>query len=239
MEGLRRAIHIVTCSAVSVVMGAALPVGGDELHRAGWREDFHSQPAGWELRTVARAKPAEFRVEPPTEEHDGALLMTAENASGMFATHLSGVDLHQTPILRWRWRAITLPTGADGRVPARDDQAIGIYVSSGGLLRQRSIAYRWETETPVGTEGEVSYAAGIVHAKWIAVRNAQDAAAGTFFTEERNVARDFQRAFGFVPTDVSIGVTCNSEYTDSTAVAELDWIELGAAPNGPDESETQ
>ena len=225
---------------MSGLIGAALPVAGDELHSAGWREDFHSQPAGWELRTVPRTKPAQFRIEPPTEEHDGALLMTADDASGMFATHLASVDLHRTPILRWRWRANTLPTGADGRTPSRDDQAIGIYVSSGGPLRQRSIAYRWETQTPVGTEGDTSYAGGIVHAKWIAVRNQQDAAAGTFFTEERNVARDFQRAFGFVPTDVSIGVTCNSEYTNSTAAAELDWIELSAVPTGPaDEPETQ
>jgi DUF3047 family protein len=219
----------VAAAALSIVLAERPVMLADEMRSAGWREDFHTQPVGWELRRKPGAKVTEFRIEPPAADHDGALLMTAVNASGMFATHLGHIDLHRTPILRWRWRAITLPTGGDGRQRERDDQAIGIYVSTGSSLWQKSIAYRWETETPVGTEGETSYAAGIVKAKWIAVRNAADT--GSFFVEERNVAHDFQRSFGFVPEDVSIAVACNSQYTGTTAVAELDWIELVAAPS--------
>jgi hypothetical protein len=211
--------------AVLALLLGGLGVGtADELRSAGWREDFHIMPSGWELRTKAGTKVTQFTIEPPNDDHDGALRMSAVNASGMLATHLKHVDLHRTPILRWRWRALTLPTGGDGRVASRDDQAIAIYVSTGGLIRQQSVAYRWETETPVGTEGQSSYAAGIVSAKWIVLRNVKDV--GSFFVEERNLAHDFQRAFGFVPDDVSIGVTSNSQYTGSTAAAELDWIEL-------------
>ena len=219
----------VAAAALSIVLAGRSVMLADEMRSAGWREDFHTQPSGWEVRRKPGTKLAEFRIEPPAADHDGALLMTAVNASGMFATHLGHIDLHRTPILRWRWRAITLPAGGDGRQRGRDDQAIGIYVSTGGTLGQKSIAYRWETETPVGTEGETSYAAGIVKSKWIAVRNAADA--GSFFIEERNVAHDFQRLFGFVPDDISIAVACNSEYTGTTAVAELDWIEFVAAPS--------
>ena len=225
---MRRATRIAGWSVLLALTGGALRVAGDDIRAARWREDFRTLPPGWELRTIPRTKVTDFRIEPATDDHDGALLMTADRASGMFATRVQGVDLRQTPILRWRWRATTLPVGADGRQAGRDDQAIAIYVSSGGLLGQKSVAYRWETDTPVGTEGATSYAAGLVKAKWIALRNAKDR--GSFFVEERNVARDFQRLFGFVPTDVSIGVTCNSQYTDSTAEAELDWIELVAAP---------
>jgi hypothetical protein len=219
---------IAAQGTVLALVGALGVSAGDELRSAGWREDFRSQPVGWELRTKAGVKVTEFSVEPPAEGHDGALRMTAINASGMLATHLKHVDLHRTPLLRWRWRALTLPAGGDGRIAGRDDQAIGIYVSSGGLIRQKSVAYRWETDTPVGTEGEASYAAGIVKAKWTVLRNVNDA--GSFFVEERNLAHDFQRAFGFVPNDVSVGVTCNSQYTGTTAVAELDWIEVVAEP---------
>jgi hypothetical protein len=206
----------------------ASALAADEIGPAGWREDFRSFPAGWEYRPKIGVKEAEFRVEPAADGHNGVLRMEARNASNMLATHLAHVDLRRTPILRWRWRAITLPTGGDGRIPERDDQAIGVYISSGGFLRQKSIAYRWETDTPVGAEGETSYAAGIVKTHWKALRNAEGA--GTFFVEERNAARDFQRAYGFVPDDVSIGVVCNSQYTGTSAVAELDWIELVAAP---------
>ena len=81
------------------------------------------------------------------------------------------------------------------------------------------------------TEGEATYAAGIVKTKWFAVRNKKDV--GSFFVEERNVARDFERAFGFVPEEVNIGVTCNSQYTGTSAAAELDWIELVPAREEP------
>jgi len=223
-----RATSIVGWSAAVALVASALTA--DEIGPAGWREDFRTYPAGWEIRPKSGVKVAEFRVE-PTADGGRALRMTADNASAMLATHLGHVDLRRTPILRWRWRATTLPIGGDGRIPERDDQAIGVYISSGGWLRQKSIAYRWETDTPVGAEGETSYAAGIVKTKWIALRNAGDA--GEFFTEERNAAQDFLRLFGFVPDDVSVGVVCNSQYTGTAAVAELDWIELVAAPAPP------
>ena len=220
-----------TCCLAALALTAGVAIADSEYHAAGWREDFRTQPAGWEIRRKPGAKLAEFHIEAATDGHDGALAMTANGQSGMFATKLERVDLRRTPILRWRWRATVLPTGGDGRVDDRDDQAIAIYVSAGGLLRQKSIAYRWETDTPVGTQGDSTYAAGIVKTKWFAVRNAQDK--GSFFVEERNVVRDFQRAFGFVPDEVNIGVTCNSQYTGTTAVAELDWIELVAESPTP------
>ena len=223
---MRGAARII---ALWVIAGAVAAVG-DEISTPHWREDFETRPPGWEIRRKPGAKLGDFHVE------NGMLVVKTVNASGMLATRLEQVDLHRTPILRWRWRAITLPIGADGRVSERDDQAIAIYVSAGGALRQKSIAYRWETDTPVGTEGEASYAAGIVKTKWIAVRNAKDV--GSFFVEERNVARDFERAFGFVPEDVSIGVTCNSQYTGTSAAAELDWIELTAVAATPEAAET-
>ena len=124
-----------------------------------WRQDFRSMPEGWELRTVPRTKVAEFRADPAGADGAGVLVMEADNASATLATQAKKVDLARLPILRWRWRVLEFPRGADGRDGERDDQAIGIYVSYGGILGQRSIAYRWETNTPVGSEGEASYAA--------------------------------------------------------------------------------
>jgi hypothetical protein len=222
------------CCLPALTLTAGIAIADSEYHAAGWREDFRTEPPGWEIRRKPGAKLAEFHIEAAKDGHDGVLVMTANNQSGMFATKLERVDLRRTPILRWRWRATVLPTGGDGRVHERDDQAIAIYVSAGGVLRQKSIAYRWETDTPVGSEGDSTYAAGIVKTKWFAVRNAQDK--GSFFVEERNVARDFQRAFGFFPEEVNIGVTCNSQYTGTSAAAELDWIQLVAAPEATPEA---
>lgn len=194
-----------------------------------WREEFRATPSGWELRTKPNTKSTRFRVDPAGAAGSGVLVMEAEDASATFATQLDGVDLRRMPILKWRWRVLEFPPKADGRDATRDDQAIAVYVSHGGLLGQRSVAYRWETDTPIGSEGTATYVAGVVKVHWITLRNAQDGS-DTWFTEERDVAADFQRAFGFVPDDPIIAVTSNSQYTQSRAVAELDWIELGPDP---------
>lgn len=213
-----------TCGAGAwALLAAAVPA------EAPWREEFRTTPAGWEVRTKPRTTPTEFRIDPAGAGGSGVLRVEAEDASATYATQLEGVDLARQPILRWRWRALVLPTDADGRDPARDDQAIALYVSHGGILGQRSIAYRWETATPVGSEGTATYVAGVVKVHWIALRNRDDAL-GTWVTEERNVAADFQRAFGFVPDDPIIAVTANSQYTGTRAEAELDWIELAPIP---------
>lgn len=200
-------------------------IAGRVLGHEMWREEFRAMPDGWELRKVPGTNVTTFRVDPKGADGAGVLVMEADNASATFATQLKTVDLRHTPMLRWRWRVLEYPRDADGRVAERDDQAIGIYVSHGGILGQKSIAYRWETDTPVGTEGDASYAAGVVKVHWIAVRNQADGT-GEWHFDERDVAADFQRVFGFVPDDPIIAVTSNSQYTDSRAVAELDWLEL-------------
>lgn len=202
-----------------------LLVAGRALGHEVWREEFLTLPDGWEIRKVPGTDVTKYRVDPSGADGAGVLVMEADNASATFATQLKTVDLRRTPLLRWRWRVLEYPRDADGRVAERDDQAIGIYVSYGGILGQKSIAYRWESDTPVGTEGDARYAAGVVKVHWIAVRNQADGT-GEWRVDERNVAADFQRVFGFIPDDPIIAVTSNSQYTGSRAVAELDWVEL-------------
>ncbi len=195
-----------------------------------WREEFESMPAGWDVKTKPRVKSAEFSVQKDRSAGLDLLNMRADNASGTLMVTLKKIDLEKNPILRWRWRVTTFPTGADGRESAKDDQAIGLYVSYGGMLRQRSVAYRWETETPVGDEGTAKYAAGVMQVKWICLRNKNDGDGKTFFIEERNIAEDLKKAFGEVPKEFGIGISCNSQYTGTTAEAQLDWIELRSGP---------
>jgi len=210
-----------------VMTGVALAeTASKKDNKSVWREDFKTMPAEWVTKLKPGTKPAEFSVTQASGSENGCLNMKADNASATFMIKLKTIDLHKTPILRWRWRVTTFPKGADGRNSKKDDQAIGIYVSHGGFLNQHSIAYRWETETPVKSEGTSSYAAGVVKVKWICLRNKNDGEGKTFFIEERNVAEDFKNAFGYIPDKIGVGVSCNSQYTESQAVAQLDWIEL-------------
>ena len=191
-----------------------------------WREDFRLIPEGWEVRGKPGTDETRFSVPDSTLPDGGLLELEADDSSATLLTKLDSIDLRTAPILRWRWRVTRLPPGADGRNKDRDDQAIAIYVTDGGRFRQHSIAYRWETETPVGTAGWAKYMGGFVQVRWFCLRNRADAERGTFFTEERNVADDFRAAYGFIPKKPVIGIASNSQYTGSKAAAQLDWIEL-------------
>ena len=201
---------------------------------AAWRQDFSvssavagsTLPKGWVVQGKPGTIPAEFALVSEPVGSLSFLRMEADNGSASLITNAPKVDIKKTPILRWRWRATTLPDGADGRVRARDDQAIGIYVGTGSAFSNKSISYRWDTETPKGAEGNASYGLGAVKVKWFTLRNKEDAQDGEWYIEERNVAEDFKAAWGYYPSEVYISVSCNSQYTDSKAVADLEWIEL-------------
>lgn len=197
-----------------------------------FRQDFASWPTDWEVQGKPLTPQAVFEVvADPADPARRVLNMHADAASASLKTRraLDGVDLNRTPILRWRWRVSQFPTGADGRDPARDDQAIGLYLSTGNVFNQQSLAYRWETETPAGAEGRARYAK-VVSVQWFCVRNQQDGT-NTYFIEERNVAEDFKKAYGTVPKAIGFSISCNSQYTRSRAEAQLDWFEFVPLPS--------
>jgi hypothetical protein len=195
------------------------------------RITFHTIPSEWRVYGKPFTRASVFEPqENPAQPGQRWLSATSENASAsLLSDYPLPIDLKKTPIIRWRWRATVLPPGADGRDPGKDDQVIGLYVSSGNKIRQQSIAYRWETKTPVGSEGTIRYA-NLFAVKWFTLRNETHADGETFFIEERNVAEDFEKTFGAIPDQIGLGISCNSQYTDSRSAAQLDWIEFVAPP---------
>lgn len=203
-----------------------------------WREDFpvpaecEQLPAGWEIQTKFGVRAAKFTIRAAPDAADGVLAMTADRASASVVVKLAGVDLRATPLLRWRWRVLVLPAGGDGRQAVTDDQAIGIYAGTGNLFRQQAVSYRWDTATPKAAIGDCVYGGGIVRIHWFTLRNQADRL-GEWQVEERNLAEDFQAAWGTIPATIYLNISCNSQYTGTQAAAELDWIELAPAPVAP------
>jgi len=199
-----------------------------------WRDAFapstdagkNALPKNWIVQGKPGALPAVFSSMIDEGNNITFLHMEADRGSASLITNAVGVDLSKTPILRWRWRVTTLPEGADGRVRMKDDQAIGIYIGTGSTFSNKSVSYRWDTETPKGAEGNAVYGFGTVKVKWYTLKNKEDANGGGWFTEERNVAEDFKQAWGFYPNEVYVSVSCNSQYTNSRAAADLGWIEF-------------
>lgn len=216
-------------SAYSVICGCALFCFSSSTAVA-QRITFDTIPEDWGVQGKPFTKAAVFEIkdDPEAPGHKW-LSMKAEKASAsLLSDGALDVDLKKTPILRWRWRVTAFPLGADGRDPKKDDQAIGLYVSSGTMFKQQTIAYRWETLPPAGAEGAVQYAK-LFTIKWFALRDQSHVDGQSFFVEERNVAEDFEKTFGSIPDRIGIGISCNSQYTGSRSEAQLDWIEFVAA----------
>jgi hypothetical protein len=228
----------VTKEAVKTVAAAPLPLKPAEriVLPKGWLEDFTSGqaagalPNGWVVQGKPGTKPADFHIERDAKAGASFLHMEADKASASIIARLEGVDIRKTPYLRWRWRVKTLPEGADGRVRGRDDQAIGIYVGTGSTLSNKSVSYRWDTETPKDAEGNAAYGMGVIKVKWHTLRNRDDALDGRWIVEERNVTEDFEDAWGFYPQEIYLSISCNSQYTGSRAAADIEWIGFDAAP---------
>lgn len=221
-----------------IVLTALTLTAFAEVDKKKWRENFAAKdkenqlPAGWEINaTKLGINKTSFKLEHKAEEIKktsvtGVLKVAADQATGALFFELSKiVDLTKTPILRWRWRVNAFPKGGDGRKSHKDDQAITIYIGTSDWMLKKSIAYRWETETPKGHEGNVSYACGAVEVKWFCLRN-RESGEGKWMIEERNIAEDFKKAFGFIPKDFVLSVGANSQHTKSESLAYIDYIEF-------------
>ena len=210
-----------------------------EVKKEKWRENFAADkkegnlPTGWEINaTKWGVNKTSFELKNRKEEKKtsvdiiGVLKIFSDEATGaLFCEPYRNVDLKKTPILRWRWRVDKFPKGGDGRKDDRDDQAIAIYIGASDWMIKKSISYRWETETPKGLAGEISYGGGAVKVKWFCLRN-RESGEDKWIIEERNIAKDFKKAFGFIPKEFVLSIGANSQNTKSESLAYIDYIEF-------------
>ena len=204
-----------------------------------WRENFIAEkkegtlPSGWEINaTKWGINETSFELKHRTEDKKpisaaiGVLKIFADEATGaLFCEPYKYVDLKKTPIMRWRWRVNKFPAGGDVRKEGKDDQAIAIYIGANDWMVKKSISYRWETETPQGRAGDISYAGGAVKVKWFCLRN-RKSGKDKWIIEERNIAKDFKKAFGFIPKEFALSIGANSQNTKSESLAFIDYIEF-------------
>ncbi len=153
------------------------------------------------------------------------LHLRSQNEGSTISKDIKGkVNLKETPILQWSWKAVTLPRGGDSRRKETDDQAAQVYVvwpRFPEALRSRIIGYVWDTTAPAGTivpsqkTGTITY---------VVVRSGA-ADLGKWITEERNVVEDFKRIYGETPDNpAAFSVAIDSNDTNSTAESYIGEI---------------
>lgn len=197
-------------SHIPVVVAAALLLGwgpGGEGARE-WREQRYRGRT--EYRPIGEGVRATLRAE--AHDRNSALL-----------TPLS-IDPRDV-VLRWRWRVLRHPAGADPGMRSRDDRAAGVLVIVRRSLipgRTRALLYQW---TPARPAGEWSHSPYSRRVPSVVLRDSP--ADSTWREETRDLEADLLRAFGAVPERIeAIGVICDADNTGDRASAEFGAIQV-------------
>ncbi len=131
-----------------------------------------------------------------TKEGDTTVLKAHANksASGLFKEQ--SINLAEYPFINWRWKTTSRLNVSNERSKQGDDYSARIYIiKDGGFFfwKSKALNYVWARHEPKNTVWPNAYAPD--NAMMIAVRS-QDDALNTWFYEKRNLANDYQLAFG-------------------------------------------
>ena len=166
-----------------------------------------------------------FIATEPSAENGRVMVVDARRSSGLMMTDPQ-VDLRRFPILHWRWRVVR-PIDWKSVSKEPDDQAGVIYVGTGTYVRQDAVCYSWESRTRVGEVKRIIYNTGLINILRRCLRN-HSTPTGEWVEEYRNVAADFEAAFGkpLVGRRLILSVGGNSQHARKNTRLEIDYIEF-------------
>ncbi len=147
------------------------------------------------------------------------------------------LDLKQFPVLTWRWKVVTLPTGGDVRQRATDDQAAQVYLVfprwPAPRVNSDVVGYIWDSRAPVGTKLTSPQSANV---KVVVLQSGAERL-GRWVREERNVYADYIELFGREPPRIGqVALMVDSDNTQSQAevlIEELVFLHREAQSAGP------
>jgi hypothetical protein len=186
-------------------------------------ENWRSYPVGtrgipgeWKEQTWG--KPA-YDLEIVSDNGQPVLHLRSKGDNSTISRELTGsVDLNQTPILEWRWKVMTLPTGGNACQKSTDDEAAQVYVAwvrSPEAVRSRIIGYVWDSTAPAGTICKSQKTATVTY---VVLRSGADEL-GKWITERRNVVEDFRKIYG-EEADNSTALSLGIDSDDTRSGAE-------------------
>ena len=218
---------------IALLLSCLFPAcGTDQLPSpdASWRNDFSvadNLETEWQFEGGKLWTPRTrfYIADEPTASAGKVMVVESDSGTGVMLTHPKGVNLTETPIMRWRWRLVRPVVLAEGKKEP-DDQAVVMYFGDGSLLKQQCVGYRWESLAPIGATALLKYCGGMMTVKRFCIQN-RETPLNRGIVEERDVVADYEAAFGRKPKPfflVSVGA--NSQYSGSDTRAEIDFIEF-------------
>jgi hypothetical protein len=178
-------------------------------------------PANWQVK-VNHGKP-EFGV---CADSEGPCLHL-RSAKASFALQRDvEVDPSQMPYLTWRWKVTQLPAGGDFRHASTDDQAAQVLVA---FSDRKVLTYLWDTTAPKGSAASSSDIP-LVHIFAVVCESGAEQA-NRWVSENRNVAADYQRAYGKpAPPVKGLRLQINSQHTGTTAESYFGEVAFRSTP---------
>jgi hypothetical protein len=214
-----RASGYVVCAAV-LVIGALTTIGASAQFSI--VEDWHAQPVGtsgiplewYQLPLTQRVIVRLGALEIVLDEGQRALRLTTDATQHTILRKKITADLTATPMLQWRWKVVTFPTGADLRDRSRSDSSAVLAVT--WRRPPRVLAYAWDVSAPAGSRF-VNPKQSRVH--YIIVRSGT-ADRGKWMTERRDVVADYTTLFGNAPTTTPEEVEISVDSNDTRSRSE-------------------
>jgi hypothetical protein len=174
-------------------------------------------PAGWSRYETPGGHPAyDFTI--VMDDGRPALRLKSASEHSTIAREIR-VDLAATPSLRWDWKVLRFPTGADLRIKRALDATAHVFVvwpRFPEMLRSRLIGYVWDATLPAGSIVRSAKAATVTYV----VTRAGSSGLGSWQTETRNVVADYRSIFNEPPANPrAIALSIDTNDTRSFAEA--------------------
>ena len=179
------------------------------------RDEVGRFPAGWSSRDEEN-KGRVYSV----QAEDGHRFLHAD-AQGISVQigYEKTWNLKESPILRWRWRALVFPEGTDERKKSGNDNVLSVYVVFGGWPIPQAIKYVWSDTL---SEGSVLDSPHSGKTKIVVVRSGRKWK-GKWLEEERDALADYRRLWGESqanPTAKGILLLTDADSTRTRAVGD-------------------
>jgi hypothetical protein len=190
-------------------------------------ENFAEYPVGtfptrWKVRGNEEEAREIYRV---AAERDKHFLHAYSKGQGVQIGLTHVFKPQEFPLLRWRWRALQLPAGADERVKKTNDSAAAVYVVFDNQILPRAIKYVWSSTVPVGSRVD----SPVYWRSKVVVLQSGPSSVGEWRQETVNCYQDYKDLFGAEPGEVQgIAVLTDSDVTGG--VAEADYADFALLP---------
>ena len=202
---MRRVLFLLTILALASLAGtnpAALIV----LNPLNWQPGH--LPDGWQVK-VTHGTP---KIATVREGNNNYLDLKSHDSSYGLEREVD-VDPNQEPYLTWKWNVKKLPAGGDFRHSKSDDQAAQVLVA---FTDKRVLSYIWDTTAPAGIMESAS-SIPLVHIYAVVCRSGA-ADLNHWLTESRNLADDYEKAYGHpAPRVKGIRLQINTQHTSTSA----------------------